>query len=206
MTGRFGDPVRLEGERTVLRPFSVDDAEDYVAVLRAGEDWLPPNFPRELDAERLAWWFEDGVHQPQKLGLGVHLAIADRASGALTGTIGLFRVDWSNLTCEVGYGMRPAWRRRGYATEALKLVVRWALHERGLYRVELRALTSNHASIRVAEYAGFLREGRARGAERSADGAHHDQVVFGLIARDLARDVPGAPDPGAAPSGPGSAG
>ncbi|WP_019630245.1 GNAT family N-acetyltransferase [Actinomadura atramentaria] len=204
MTERFDPPVTLRGERVLLRPFGLDDAEDYIAVLRAGEDWLPPNFPRDLDADKLAWWFETGVHQPQRLGLGVHLAVLDAASGALAGTIGLFRVDWAQLTCEVGYGLRPRWRGRGYATEALKLVVRWALHERGLYRVELRALTSNHASIRVAENAGFLREGRARGAERTPDGAHHDQVVFGLIANDLARDLPGAPEGAVAPPAPSS--
>ncbi|WP_018658516.1 GNAT family N-acetyltransferase [Actinomadura flavalba] len=199
--GGFGADVRLAGEGVVVRPFGMDDAAGYIEVLRAGEDWLPPNFPRELDAERLAWWFETGVHQPMRLGLGVHLAVV--ADGELAGTIGLFRVDWGQRTCEVGYGLRPRWRGRGHATAALRLVTGWALGGLGLHRVELRALTSNAASIRVAEKAGFLREGRARGAERTADGVQHDQFVFGRLATDPA--APGAPGRAAPLSSPGSA-
>ncbi|MBX6766810.1 MAG: GNAT family N-acetyltransferase, partial [Actinomadura rubrobrunea] len=166
----FREAVRLEGERVVVRPFDLDDAAALIEVIRAGEDILPPTFPRELKAETLAWWLDRGVHQPQRYGTGVHLAVADRLTNAFAGTIGLFRVDWSHLSCEVGYGMRPSWRGRGYATEALTLVSEWALRTCGLHRVELRAVTDNRASLRVAEKAGCRREGVARGAERGPGG------------------------------------
>ncbi|WP_083982589.1 GNAT family N-acetyltransferase [Actinomadura hibisca] len=181
----FKGPIRLTGEKVLVRPFELDDAADYIEIVRAREDWLPPNFPTELDTEALTWWFKTGVHQPHRYALGVHLAVVDRGTGRLAGTIGLFRVDWGQLTCEVGYGMRPATRGRGYATEALRLVASWALRDCGLHRVELRARVANQASIRVAEKGGFLREGVARGAER-VDGRNEDQYVFGLIAPDLA--------------------
>ncbi|MFP3964604.1 precorrin-2 C(20)-methyltransferase [Actinomadura fulvescens] len=188
----FRGPVLLRGERVELRPFSIDDGAALIEIIRAGEDFLPDNFPRELDAERLAWWLNTGVHQPQRYGLAIHLAVLDRESGAFAGTIGLFRVDWSQLTCEVGYGMRPGARGRGHATEALQLISEWALRECGLHRVELRAMTSNHASVRVAEKAGYVREGVARGGER-AGGVNHDQIVFSLLATDLDRSDAGAP-------------
>ncbi|MQY06382.1 GNAT family N-acetyltransferase [Actinomadura macrotermitis] len=189
MNDTFTDPVYLQGPRVVLRPFGLDDAAAYIEVVRAGEDWMPPNFPTDLNAEHLAWWLGQGVNQVHKLGLGIHLAILDGA--ALVGTIGLFRIDWAQLTCEVGYGLRPAYRGRGYATEALRTVAAWALRDCGLHRMELRAIVANAASIAVAERAGFHLEGRARGAERIA-GVSHDQYVFGLLRTDL--DVPGAPD------------
>ncbi|MFD0902742.1 GNAT family N-acetyltransferase [Actinomadura sediminis] len=184
----FEGNVRLEGERTVLRPFGLDDAADIIEVIRAREDWLPPNFPTELNAEMLAWFLREGVHKVQQYGLGIHLAITG-ADGGLLGTIGLFRVEWSQGTCEVGYGMRPGARGNGYATEALRLVSDWALRDCGLYRVELRALTGNKASIRVAEKARFWREGRARGAERHG-GVNQDMFVFSRIAPDVRDDRP----------------
>ncbi|TDD70164.1 GNAT family N-acetyltransferase [Actinomadura rubrisoli] len=202
----FEGSVRLEGERLVLRPFGLDDAADLIDVIRGGEGFLPPNFPAVLEAEPLAWFLREGVHKVQRFGLGIHLAVIGRDTGGLLGTIGLFRVDWQQRTCEVGYGMRPSARGRGYATETLSLVSRWALGACGLYRVELRALTTNHASIRVAEKAGYRREGVARGAERGPDGANHDMVVFGLIAPDLWPDPPDPPTGAGGAAGVGGAG
>ena len=180
----FEGSVRLESERLVLRPFNLDDAADVIEVIRAREDVLPPNFPTRLEAQPLAWFLREGVHNVQRLGVGIHLAVTDRFTGHLIGTIGLFRIDWKQLTCEVGYGIRPSARGHGYATEALALLSQWALDPCGLFRVELRALVTNHASIRVAEKAGYHREGVARGAERGPDGAHEDMIVFGLLATD----------------------
>ncbi|TDD24849.1 N-acetyltransferase [Actinomadura sp. KC06] len=179
----FERSVRLEGERVVLRPFGLDDAPGLIEVIRAEEDFLPPSFPTVLEAEPIAWFLSEGVHKFQRYGLGIHLAVVGRNTGDLLGTIGLFKVNWEHLTSEVGYGMRPAARGRGLATEALALVSEWALRDCGLFRVELRAMVTNHASIRVAEKTGFVREGVARGAERE-DGANRDMIVFSRIATD----------------------
>jgi RimJ/RimL family protein N-acetyltransferase len=192
----FEGTVRLVGERLVLRPFALDDAGTLIEVIRAREDFLPPNFPTVLEAEPIAWFLREGVHKVQRFGLGVHLAVTERYTGDLVGTIGLFKVDWTHLTSEVGYGMRPAARGRGYATEALRLVSDWALRDCGLFRVELRAMVTNRASVRVAEKAGYVREGVARGAERDAEGVSRDMIVFSRIATDppLSGAPPAHPD------------
>ncbi|GAA0562437.1 GNAT family N-acetyltransferase [Actinomadura livida] len=189
----FDKSVRLEGERIVLRPFGLDDAPGLIEAIRSREDFLPPNFPGVLEAEPIAWFLREGVHKVQRFGLGIHLAATDRDTGGLLGTIGLFKVSWDHLTSEVGYGMRRGVRGRGYATEALSLVTDWALRDCGLFRVELRAMVTNHASVRVAEKAGYTREGIARGAERDAAGVNQDMIVFSRVATD--------PRPGSAASG-----
>ncbi|TYC10380.1 GNAT family N-acetyltransferase [Actinomadura syzygii] len=186
----FGGGVRLEGEGVVLRPFGLDDAPSLIEVIRAGEDFLPPNFPGVLEAEPIAWFLREGVHKLQRFGLGIHLATIHPGTGDLLGTIGLFRVNWEHLSCEVGYGMRPGARGRGHATESLSLITAWALRHCGLHRVELRAMVTNGASLRVAEKAGYVREGVARGAERDADGISRDMVVFSRISTDPAHREP----------------
>ena len=55
----------------------------------------------------------------------------------------------------------------------------------GLHRIELRANLDNVASLRVAEKAGFVREGVLRAAGTNADGPC-DLVVFGLLRTDPA--------------------
>jgi precorrin-2/cobalt-factor-2 C20-methyltransferase len=186
----FDAGARLEAGSVVLRPFGPGDADAVTAAIAAGEEFLPANGP--VDAGGVAHWLSHSVREIQVSGWGVHFAVADRRTGELAGSIGLFRADWTAGSAEVGYGVRPAWRGRGVATEALGLVARWALGECGLHRVELRADTANLASIRVAEKAGFHREGVLRGVEADRDG-HHDQVLFSLIAPDLAPSPPAGP-------------
>lgn len=60
----------------------------------------------------------------------------------------------------LGYWVIERARRRGLASKAVSLLVDWALSETGLVRVEAFVETSNIASQRVLEHAGFAREGR----------------------------------------------
>lgn len=86
----------------------------------------------------------------------------------------------------VGYMTAPAARGRGLATRALTLVSRWAIAEHGVERLELTTHPENVASQRVAEKAGFVREGVLRDYLVSGrDGRRRDSVVFSLLPRDL---------------------
>lgn len=72
--------------------------------------------------------------------------------------------DWEVRSVEIGYGVRGDERGKGYASEALSAVASWALIEGGVQRAWLTANTDNVASVRVAEKAGFRREGTLRRA------------------------------------------
>ncbi|MFD8562099.1 GNAT family N-acetyltransferase [Streptosporangium canum] len=96
----------------------------------------------------------------------------------------LFKTLWGAGTAEVGYGVHPMHRGRGYAPEAVRGLVRRLFESTTLRRIELRANLDNTASLRVAEKAGFVREGVLRAAELEDDGPH-DIVVFGLLRTDL---------------------
>lgn len=63
-------------------------------------------------------------------------------------------------------------------------IARWLLLEQGFERLVLRAAPGNIESQRVAEKAGFTREGVARNAGFTNDG-RVDLVVFSLVPSDL---------------------
>lgn len=148
--------VRIETERMLLREFGPGDSADLANVIAACEwEALPPGSPREPIA--MARWLREKAHRFRSDGLGVHLAIVDPAGGYL-GCTSLFNPDWTRGRIETGSGLRSTARGRGYITEILRAVTHWALTEGGMRRIELKTALDNHASHRVAEKVGFVKE------------------------------------------------
>ncbi|MGH3168537.1 MAG: GNAT family N-acetyltransferase [Trebonia sp.] len=171
--------VKITADRLDVREFGPGDIELVEELLSSTEpEALPPGTPSSPDG--LAVWLADGVHQPRRAGNGVHLMMLDRAAGRIVGSISLFHTDWEVRSAEIGYGVRSAERGKGYAPEALAAVARWTLSGGGMQRAWLTANTDNVASVRVAEKAGFRREGTLRRANLEDDGLH-DLAVFSLL-------------------------
>lgn len=79
-------------------------------------------------------------------------AVVLKDSGELIGHVGLSPV---GDDMEIGYAIAAAHQGEGYATEAVRATVRWALEEQGLPRVLGIVSRENLGSIRVLENAGF---------------------------------------------------
>jgi RimJ/RimL family protein N-acetyltransferase len=78
----------------------------------------------------------------------------------------------------IGLGEREYWGK-GYGTEAMRLILRYAFHELNLERVSLEAFADNARAIRSYEKAGFRHEGLQREAMRR-DGRRQDVVSMGI--------------------------
>ena len=113
---------------------------------------------------------------------GAPFVVVHARSGELLGSTGLANVQPDRGTAEVGYWVKADARGQGVATRALRLVCEWALGELGLTRLELQADVRNAASQRVAEKAGFRREGEGP-ASGSVAGRIERVVRFGLSGR-----------------------
>jgi RimJ/RimL family protein N-acetyltransferase len=80
-------------------------------------------------------------------------------SNGLIGMIDLEVRDRVHQRAEVGYGLLPEYWGHGYATDALRCLVRHALARDDLYRIEATCHPENLRSGQVLERAGFLYEG-----------------------------------------------
>ena len=117
--------VQIHAERLDIREYGTGDAGLVREVLRAGQpEALPPGAPAQ--PEGVAGWLADGVHAARRDGTGVHLMMLDRAGNRIVGSIALFHADWEVRSAEIGYGVSATERGKGYATEALVAVSRWA--------------------------------------------------------------------------------
>ena len=87
----------------------------------------------------------------------------------------------------LGYWLGLPFVRRGYMTEAVAAIVRFAFDELRLHRLEAATMPVNHASIRVLERNGFRREGLARRLLK-INGVWQDHVLYALLAEELRRE------------------
>ena len=111
-------------------------------------------------------------------------AVTDR-DDAWVGTADI-RVDGKDPAIgEVGFLVAPRARRQGYASAALRELVRWGFAELGLMRVQWRAEVGNEGSRRVAKQAGFTMEGLLR-QSLAEDGRRYDCWVGSMLSTDKA--------------------
>jgi RimJ/RimL family protein N-acetyltransferase len=173
-------PVLSDGVVT-LRGWRPDDAAE---AARACDDpltarWLPVPVPYTL-ADSTSY-LTGLVPTAWAEGTVAELAVTDAVTGELLGGVGLKLHNRRLGYGEVGYWTAPWGRGRGVAGRAALLAATWGLEALGLSRVELLADVANESSQRVAEKAGFVREGVARQSRRDRDGTARDMVLFSLV-------------------------
>lgn len=162
-----------------LRPWRLADAPAIVEGIDGD-----PEIARWLDLVPQPYGLEDA--RAYIAGIGEQaFAIVDAETGRVLGSIG---VRWNERrdVGEIGYWSRADVRGRGVVSRALRLVSRFAFEHEGAARLQLRADPENVGSCRVAEKAGFRREGVLRSAHWNERlGRRQDHVLFSLLPGEL---------------------
>jgi RimJ/RimL family protein N-acetyltransferase len=156
-----------------LRPWVPADLPELVA---AAND---PEIGRWMPAIPYPYLRADGeAYLRRSTGRDGAFAIVDEER--LVGGIAVSARKWKRA--EVGYWVRADARGRGIGSRALALVSEWAFAH-GYRRLQLHADVDNLASQRVAEKAGYRREGVLR-AWIELNGVPRDHVMYSLLESD----------------------
>ncbi len=172
----------LETERLILRPFSLDDAEDVQRL--AGDKQIASttmNVPHPYEDGMAESWI--GTHDDTfNAGKGVAFAITMRRTGELVGAISLMSMVGGHQA-ELGYWVGVPYWNKGFCTEAGEAVLRYGFTDRGLNRIYATYLTRNPASRRVMEKLGMVQEGMLR--EHALKwGVFEDMGLMGILRVD----------------------
>ena len=153
-----GDPEIARWLDLIPQPYGLDQAYEYLAACRRG-------------------WAE---------GTGASFGVLDPADGTLLGSVGMRLADLPDGVAEAGYWVAAEARGRGVATHALRLASQWLFRTAEVERLQLRADALNVPSQRVAEKAGFTREGVLRSLHYNPRlGRRVDFVMFSLLRSEL---------------------
>ncbi len=121
----------------------------------------------------------------REVAQGLRLSWTIRVDGALAGDISLHGIHRGPMqTAGVGYMVDAAFRGRGVATAAVRLVIAHAFGELRLHRLDAGAMPSNLGSQRVLENAGFTRVGVMR-SFLFVGGHWEDHVLYELVGPDF---------------------
>jgi RimJ/RimL family protein N-acetyltransferase len=177
MVWKMASP-RLTDGIVALRSWDVADAPAIVECCDGDEElarWLD-RLPQPYTLADAEWYI--GWEGEEKY------AITDAESGRVLGSIGL-RWEEGDHVAELGYWLRADARGNGLMTRAVHLLSRHAF-ESGAARVFLRADPENVGSCRVAEKAGFTREGVLRSAHWNPRlGRRQDWAIYSLLPAEL---------------------
>jgi RimJ/RimL family protein N-acetyltransferase len=158
---------------------------DIPALVAAVQDPLIPRYTRVPSpyGERQAREFLVERRRRREEGTELSLLVVDPDSDGLLGSVGA-RVDRDNARAEIGYWVAHEARGRGVASGAVVLLGTWLFATLELARLQIHTEVENVASQRVAERAGFTREGRLRSYELT-EGRPIDVVMFAALPGEL---------------------
>jgi RimJ/RimL family protein N-acetyltransferase len=176
----------LHTERLTLRPATTDDAEPTWKFrrLESVNEWLT-GCPADLPGHRRLFC------EPARLAATVIVSLGQDPGAPIVGDLMLRREDaWAQLDVadqardtqvEFGWVLDPAYTGHGYATEAVRELVRYCFHDLGVHRVTASCFVDNETSWRLMERVGMRRELRAIRASLHRSGRWLDTVGYALV-------------------------
>lgn len=175
-------PEPNEAGRVFLRRLQSADTAEIADMFTRSEEFYAPwvTYPTKFAevAEFVAHSQDNGV---------LPFGIRRRSDNVLVGITTLSRIahePWSTAECGAVVDVRH--RGSGYATEGMRLLVRFALEDLELHRIEALARPENIRSVRMLKTVGFRAEGIARGVIRIQD-AWVDHLRWAITVEDLCR-------------------
>ncbi|KKK05083.1 GNAT family N-acetyltransferase [Micromonospora sp. HK10] len=101
--------------------------------------------------------------------------------GTLVGGVMFVSLSTATGVAEAGCWLEPGAEGQGLVTRAARVIIDWAIRERGIHRVEWVTKAANARSIAVARRLGMSRDGVLREAAAGADG-RADLEVWSVLA------------------------
>lgn len=153
----------LETPRLILRDIRMEDVQEYYERLWGDGDvcrYLLHNPHQDIGE---SYEQIQDILQQYEAGKFYRWGITEKGDDSLIGIIGLVRIDEETSQCSFAYLLACDYWNRGYGTEALREVIRFAFEELELKRIVADHMAENPASGAVMRKAGMTHIGTEKG-------------------------------------------
>jgi RimJ/RimL family protein N-acetyltransferase len=179
----------LRTERLTLRPATAADTEAtwQFRRLESVNEWLT-GCPADLEAYR------ELFTEPARLAATVIVSLGHDAAAPIVGDF-MFRREeaWAqhevavqarDAQVELGWVLDPRYTGHGYATEAVRALLRHCFEDLGVHRVVANCFLDNDTSWRLMERVGMRRELHAVRESLHRSGRWLDTVGYAMLAEE----------------------
>jgi RimJ/RimL family protein N-acetyltransferase len=160
-----------DGTEVTIRTGVEKDASSVLATLSAyiseneGMVWEPDEYQKSK--EEIREWIGGMLESPREI-----LILAE-THGVIVGNIDFHAGDRRRVAHvgELGMGMLPSWRSRGFGTLLLNRLIQWAEQVPQLEKINLSVIATNARAIGLDRKSGFREEGRRPRKFKYSDGS-----------------------------------
>jgi RimJ/RimL family protein N-acetyltransferase len=168
----------IAGEHVILRAFEREDAERCYRwmndpnIVRTLKTRYPIAFQSEME------WIESAMHSTSTER---HFAIERRDDRSHIGNASIHDIDWISRAGWFGLfvGEPTAWNR-GFGTDAIRTLVRFAFEEMNLRKLRINVFEYNERARHVLLAQGFVEEGKLR-RDFYREGVYHDILILSIF-------------------------
>ncbi len=140
--------VVIKTERMLIYPISIEKMRD--VINNEGNEILKTAYKEMLDGCL--------KYPSQHIWYTLWFIELKGYSNIIAGNISFKGIDKNGIT-EIGYGINPEYKNKGYMTEAVKAITKWASLQPEIKKIEAEVEKDNVASIRVLEKSNFVPNG-----------------------------------------------
>ncbi|MBD7966629.1 GNAT family N-acetyltransferase [Paenibacillus gallinarum] len=170
------NPNWFHGSKVRLAAAIQQDAQTLAAYT---EDY---DYMRNLDTDyAVPQTVAESGPKSAKMENGVEFMLRTIDEDRLIGFVALHSIEWNNQAAKLAIGIGKAKDRgKGYGSDALQIILRYAFHELNLNRVGLEVISYNEVAYHAYKKAGFIEEGRKRAAVLRG-GKAYDLILMSML-------------------------
>ena len=175
--------IYLQTNRLIIRDYILDDLNDYYAL---------------YSNIKVVYYFPEGYHETiykakKQLDVAMdeakkanrqkyYFSIRSRENNSFIGEVGYSIIENTPIgkLVGIGYFLLPEYWQNGYATEALREVIRFAFENENVFRIKAGCVKENVSSEKVMIKCGMVKEGDFKSSTWH-DGQIKDSVSYRLL-------------------------
>jgi RimJ/RimL family protein N-acetyltransferase len=175
--------INIVGDKVALGPIQREQLPLLIEWFNDFDYSRTTSSMRPMTLEALGEYYDRDIKDRSQ----VHFTIYDRESLTPIGGANLTDINGHSATFAIGIG-DPAFRGRGYGTEATRLVLAYGFNALGLHNIWLSVYAFNERGIAAYKRAGFKEVGRRRQVLKRF-GQLHDVIYMDCLASEFSGAV-----------------